>query len=90
FIAIDKFEIDMVPSQYMAFIRYEDVPGQIGKIGSEFGKLDVNIAAMHVGRKKMSGDAVMGLNLDSEVTNEMAEDFKKSSGFKNIKIVNLY
>jgi D-3-phosphoglycerate dehydrogenase / 2-oxoglutarate reductase len=90
FIAIDKFEIDMVPSKHMAFIRYEDVPGQIGKIGTAFGKLNVNIASMHVGRKKLSGDAVMGLNLDDEVTPEMLEEFKKQSGFKNIKIVNLY
>ena len=90
FIAIDKFEIDMVPSKYMAFIRYEDIPGQIGKIGTAFGELNVNIASMHVGRKKLSGDAVMGLNLDNEVTPEMLEEFKKSSGFKNIKIVNLY
>ena len=90
FIAIDKFEIDMVPSKHMAFISYKDIPGQIGKIGTEFGKLNVNIAAMHVGRKKMSGDAVMGLNLDTEVTSDMADEFSKASGFKNIKIVNLY
>ncbi|MCJ7472374.1 MAG: phosphoglycerate dehydrogenase [Actinobacteria bacterium] len=89
FIAIDKFEIDMVPSLHMAFIRYDDVPGQIGKIGTAFGKLGVNIAAMHVGRKKMSGAAVMGLNLDSEVTNEMIKSFMEDTGFKNINIVNL-
>ena len=45
---------------------------------------------MHVGRKKKSGDAVMGLNLDSEVNHDMLEKFKKASGFRNIKIVNLY
>jgi hypothetical protein len=45
---------------------------------------------MHVGRKKMSGDAVMGLNLDSEVTPEMEKKFKDLSGFENIKIVVLY
>jgi D-3-phosphoglycerate dehydrogenase len=90
FLAIDKFEIDMVPSKHMAFVSYKDIPGQIGKIGTEFGKLNVNIAAMHVGRKTMSGDAVMGLNLDTEVTPEMVEKFKKASGFRNIKIVNLY
>jgi len=89
FIAIDKFEIDMVPSPHMAFIRYDDVPGQIGKIGTAFGKLSVNIAAMHVGRKKMSGAAVMGLNLDSEVTNEMLKSFREDTGFKNINIVNM-
>ncbi len=90
FIAIDKFEIDMVPSRYMAFIKYKDIPGQIGRIGTAFGELGVNIASMHVGRKKLSGDAVMGLNLDNEVTPEILEEFKRLSGFKNIKIVNLY
>ena len=44
---------------------------------------------MHVGRKKMSGVAVMGLNLDSEVTNEMLKSFMEDTGFRNIKIVNL-
>ncbi|MBM3709534.1 MAG: phosphoglycerate dehydrogenase [Actinobacteria bacterium] len=89
FVSIDKFAIDMVPSRYMAFVKYEDVPGQIGKIGTAFGKLNINIAAMHVGRKKISGEAVMGLNLDSEITDEMLKKFKKLSGFENIKVVNL-
>jgi D-3-phosphoglycerate dehydrogenase len=74
----------------MAFVTYKDVPGQIGRIGVAFGKLDVNIAAMHVGRKKMSGDAVMGLNLDSEVTPGILKKFIESSGFKDIKVVTLY
>ena len=89
FISIDKFAIDMVPSRYMAFIRYKDVPGQIGKIGTAFGKLNINIAAMHVGRKKLEGDAVMGLNLDTEITPEKLKEFKKLSGFVNIKVINL-
>jgi len=89
FVSIDKFAIDMVPSKSMAFIRYNDVPGQIGKIGTAFGKLDINIASMHVGRKKISGEAVMGLNIDTELTSDTVEKFKKISGFKNIKVVNL-
>jgi D-3-phosphoglycerate dehydrogenase len=89
FISVDKFEIDMVPSKYMAFIRYEDVPGQIGKIGTAFGKLGVNIAAMHVGRKVVSGEALMGLNLDCEVDSKMLDEFKKISGFEKIKIIKL-
>ncbi len=89
FISIDKFEIDMVPSKYMSFVIYEDIPGQIGKIGTAFGKLGVNIAAMHVGRKVVSGEALMGLNLDCEVDNNMLEEFKKISGFNKIKIIRL-
>jgi D-3-phosphoglycerate dehydrogenase len=89
FIGIDKFEINMVPSKYMAFISYKDIPGQIGKIGTAFGELGVNIAAMHVGRKTIGGEALMGLNLDCEVNDEMLEEFKKKSGFSKIKIINL-
>jgi D-3-phosphoglycerate dehydrogenase len=89
FVSIDKFAIDMVPSKYMAFLRYKDVPGQIGRIGTAFGKLNINIAAMHVGRKKIGGEAVMGINIDSELTPDMLSQFKEYSGFQNIKIVNL-
>jgi len=49
--------------------------------------LGVNIAAMHVGRKVVSGEALMGLNLDCEVTSEMLDQFKELSGFKDIKII---
>ncbi len=89
FVSIDKYAIDMVPSRFMAFIRYDDVPGQIGRIGMSFGELNINIAAMHVGRKKIGGEAVMGINTDSELTPEMVTKFKKISGFKNIKTVNM-
>lgn len=89
FISIDKFEIDMVPSKHMAFLRYKDIPGQIGKIGTAFGKLGVNIAAMHVGRKVVSGEALMGLNLDCKVSSDMLAKFKELSGFNDIRIINL-
>jgi D-3-phosphoglycerate dehydrogenase len=89
FVSIDKFAIDMVPSKYMAFIRYEDIPGQIGKIGTAFGKLDINIASMHVGRKKISGEAVMGLNIDNELVPEIIKKLEQISGFDNIKVVSL-
>jgi len=89
FIAIDKFEIDMVPSKHMIFIKYKDIPGQIGKIGTAFGKFGINISSMHVGRKKLGGAALMGLNVDSELTDDMFEEFKKLTGYKDIKAVNL-
>ena len=44
---------------------------------------------MHVGRKVVSGEALMGLNLDGEVDNKMLEEFKKISGFEKIKIIKL-
>jgi hypothetical protein len=44
---------------------------------------------MHVGRKKVSGEAVMGLNIDNDLTHDMVKQIEKLSGFKNIKVVAL-
>jgi D-3-phosphoglycerate dehydrogenase len=44
---------------------HRDRPGMIGVIGSAFGRHDVNIAAMNLGRTAPGGEAVGVLNLDS-------------------------
>ena len=42
--------IDIEPAEHMVFLRYDDVPGMIGKIGTTMGVLGINIAQMSVGR----------------------------------------
>ena len=46
---------------------HRDMPGVIGKVGSIFGRHQVNIAQMSVGRAadKPGGDAIGILSLDS-------------------------
>ncbi len=66
-VSIYDFDIDMVPSQYMAFFRYEDRPGMIGKVGTILGDNGINIGNMQVGRKVVGGEALMGINLDSVI-----------------------
>ena len=43
------FDFDVVPEKYMLFIRNEDRPGMIGKLGSILGE-HINIGNMAVGR----------------------------------------
>jgi D-3-phosphoglycerate dehydrogenase len=66
-VSLYDYDLDMAPSRYMAFFRYEDVPGMIGKIGTVLGTSDINIASMQVGRTKMGGQAVMGINVDTPI-----------------------
>jgi D-3-phosphoglycerate dehydrogenase len=66
-VSLYDYDLDMAPSRYMAFFRYEDVPGMIGKIGTVLGENDINIASMQVGRTKMGGQAVMGINVDTPI-----------------------
>ncbi len=82
FINIYDFDIDMVPSEYMAFFQYVDKPGMIGKVGTILGANGINIANMQVGRKVVGGDALMGINVDMPISDEIMENIKEQAGIE--------
>lgn len=59
--------MDVEPTRQMAFFRYEDRPGIIGRVGTILGEDDVNIANMQVGRREAGGEAIMVLSLDDAI-----------------------
>ena len=59
------FELEMEFAPILVFLRYDDVPGVIGSIGSLFGEAGVNIANMAVSRTRRGGKALMALSLDT-------------------------
>jgi len=89
FVNIYDFDIDMIPSEHMAFFRYKDVPGMIGKVGTILGKHGINIANMQVGRQKLGGEALMGINVDSDIAGDILEEIKKEAGIGDASIVTL-
>jgi len=64
-----QVEIELAPR--MALLRYDDVPGVIGRVGSLFGDAGVNIANMAVSRSRDAGKALMALSIDSPVPPEL-------------------
>ncbi len=78
-VAMYDFAIDMRPSKYMAFFRYVDVPGKIGSIGTLLGKNEINIASMQVGREKIGGSALMGINVDSPISEELLAEISEQA-----------
>jgi D-3-phosphoglycerate dehydrogenase len=66
-ISVNGIELDMAPSQHMAFLFYEDRPGVIGRVGTILGTAGVNIASMQVGRRKQGGEALMALTVDAGI-----------------------
>jgi D-3-phosphoglycerate dehydrogenase len=89
FVNIYAFDIDMVPSKYMAFFRYEDVPGMIGKVGTILGDNGINIANMQVGRKKLGGEALMGVNVDIPIPETVLEQIKTETGIRFAKYLSM-
>jgi D-3-phosphoglycerate dehydrogenase len=65
-VALDDFRLEAYLDNLLLVFRHRDVPGIIGAVGTIFGRHNVNIAQMAVGRAAPGGEAVGVLNLDSE------------------------
>ena len=73
--------------EHVALFRYVDVPGMIGRVGSEFGGAGVNIVSATVSRHESDRDgsreptAVMGLTTDRPVPAAVIDTIVASEGF---------
>ncbi|MBE0428908.1 MAG: phosphoglycerate dehydrogenase [Thermoleophilia bacterium] len=87
FVQIYRHDIDIEPARYMAFFRYDDVPGMIGKVGTILGANNINIANMNVGRKKRRGKAVMGVTLDVPIPENVIEEIRSQPEFDDVTFI---
>jgi D-3-phosphoglycerate dehydrogenase len=81
-----QIEIELAP--LMAFFRYDDMPGVIGRIGTTFGEAGINIANMAVSRTNQGGKALMALSIDTPAPPELVERFL-SVGFDEARFLSL-
>jgi D-3-phosphoglycerate dehydrogenase / 2-oxoglutarate reductase len=66
-VEINGFDVDLLPTEHMAFFRYHDRPGVVGAVGQLLGDAGINIAGMQVSRDQRGGHALMALTVDSAV-----------------------
>jgi D-3-phosphoglycerate dehydrogenase len=88
-VKIYDYEIDMAPERYMCFLRYEDRPGIIGKVGTVLGEAGINIASMHVSRETIGGEALMGLTVDSPLPVDVVERITEAISARDAKFIDL-
>lgn len=74
------YDLDMAPSKHMAFFRYPDRPGMIGKVGTVLGGEGINIGSMQVGRTEAGGQALMALTVDAPLSAEVLERIRAEAG----------
>ncbi len=86
---IGGFELDLKPSKYMAFFRYQDRPGVIGAIGTTLGKKNINIGMMQVGLAPEHQEAMMGLTVDQEIPDVLMKELAKVIHVTMAKFVTL-
>ena len=82
------FELEMELAPLMVFFRYDDVPGVIGRVGTLFGDVGVNIANMAVSRTRRGGKALMALSIDTQAPPELVERLR-AQGFDDAWFVRI-
>jgi D-3-phosphoglycerate dehydrogenase / 2-oxoglutarate reductase len=80
------YGIDIELAPHMAFLRYDDVPGVIGRVGTMFGEAGVNIANMAVSRTKEGGQALMAFSIDCPCPDELVERLR-TEGFDDVRLI---
>lgn len=90
-----RFNVQLEPN--LAFFRYCDQPGMIGRVGTAFGDAGVNIGSAAVGRPpdggetggEAGGEAVMVVTADAPVPKAVVEEIGAGEGFLEGRAVSL-
>jgi len=77
----------------LTLVRYRDLPGMLGIIGTEFGQHGVNIVSAAVGRQPEEGGVVehaaIALTTDAPVPKEALDALLKQDGFEDARTLTL-
>jgi D-3-phosphoglycerate dehydrogenase len=88
-VQLGPYHLDSFLDGIMLIFTHRDVPGLIGFIGTIFGKHQVNIAQMTVGRQIAGGEAIAVLNLDSQPPDEAIKEVRSHPQISSLSVVKL-
>jgi D-3-phosphoglycerate dehydrogenase len=90
-VMLDDNRLEAYIDGNLLIFSHTDMPGVIGHVGTVFGKHQVNIAQMSVGRRgnQQGGDAIGVLNLDSEPSAESLQELLSVKGISRVQSIQL-
>ena len=88
-VKLGDFHLDAYLDGHLLMYHHIDAPGLIGFMGTVFGKHNVNIAHLALGRKVAGGQAVAVLNLDGAPTPESLAEVSKHDKVTAVETVQL-
>ena len=80
-----SFDAELGP--HMLFVRNEDKPGFIGKLGTVLGNAGVNIANFHLGRSPANGHALALVEIDEPCSDTVASQIAALEGVLQAKVL---
>jgi D-3-phosphoglycerate dehydrogenase len=88
-VAVDDYDLDIEPTDHLAFLRYRDRPGMVGTVGGILGAAGVNIAGMQVARDTRGGHALVALSVDSAVPPAVLDEIETAIDAASVHAVDL-
>ena len=88
-VGIGGYTMDMIPEGFVIVSRHLDKPGVIGRASTILGQAQINIAGMQVGRIRQGEEAIMVLNVDSEVPPAVMEEIREKVGIFTAKFAKI-
>jgi D-3-phosphoglycerate dehydrogenase len=88
-VQLGPYHLDSFLDGIMLIFTHRDVPGLIGFIGTIFGKHQVNIAQMTVGRQQPGGEAIAVLNLDTQPPEQALTEVRSHPKISSLSVVKL-
>jgi len=89
-ISLFGYSFDIEPAAQSLIMKYVDAPGRIGMIGTILGNAGVNITTMQIGKREGCESAVVYLNIEGEVGEELVEELRAAiPDLENLWLVKL-
>ena len=84
-IDVTGIELESELGEHMLYITNPDTPGVVGAIGTSTATSGINIAKMHLGRDRKSGNAIVLLEIDDRPTEEDIETLRVLPNINDVK-----
>jgi D-3-phosphoglycerate dehydrogenase len=75
-VEVNGYDVDLEPTEHLAFLTYGDRPGMVGTVGVILGDAGINIAGMQVARDSIGGQALVALSVDTAIPADVLADLK--------------
>ncbi|HEY9345129.1 MAG TPA: ACT domain-containing protein, partial [Inquilinus sp.] len=72
-VELEGISLEAEVARNMLFVRNEDKPGFIGRLGTVLGDAGINIANFNLGRRPEGGSALALVSVDSPVAEEIVK-----------------
>lgn len=83
-ISLLDYKIDIAPAKHSLVFEYVDGPGRIGVIGTVLGEAGVSITTMQIGTKPEESCALVYMNVDQPVDDDVLEALFSTVDLRNL------